>query len=262
ALTYSNSDDTLWLAPQASERAYQFSMTGSYLGHFDTNDSPNALAPGCNGINRINGLSARSDAIYVTGRCTSYFRYSTSGTLLGSVSMSGASEPADIACDDTTFGLPVNWLRDNGGNRIIAIQVEAGSCLAGVPGPLKRATGLYATPAIASVDVYPAIPPRSSHAVYFPNFSAVLYDAATGQAIAGKIIDFFADGLPGLGIGRRWLCSAVTNSGGRATCGGVEPEVYTIVGLGYQAVFAGDAGYQMSLARGTLILALGRALPY
>lgn len=112
----------------------------------------------------------------------------------------------------------------------------------------RFATILTANPAVALVR-YPGGP-----TVFFPDLSARLTDAP-GNPIAGRTVEFYAtDVITGT---RALVCSAATDAGGLAACGGVVEEVAAVRGLGYEAVFAGDVLYLPSSDEAPVIVVQG-----
>lgn len=110
----------------------------------------------------------------------------------------------------------------------------------------RRSAEIATRPAIAEV----AYPPPS-HEVLFPNLSSTLTDGETGEPLAGREITFYATSI--LTTTRAAICTATTGSDGIASCGGVSEELAAILGLGYEAEFAGDAYYTGVVAPGSLV---------
>lgn len=78
--------------------------------------------------------------------------------------------------------------------------------------------------------------------------SATLTRTRDGSPIAGRTVTFST-------TAGATICSAVTDSQGRASCGGVLSVVPALLGLGYNASFAGDPSYQPSRGAGSLVVA-------
>jgi hypothetical protein len=78
-----------------------------------------------------------------------------------------------------------------------------------------------------------------------PVFKAHLTRTDTGAPVVGRTVSFVAGG--------RVQCTAVTDSGGLAQCGGLISSLVAIVGLGYDAVFVGDFDYLPSSDHGPII---------
>lgn len=74
---------------------------------------------------------------------------------------------------------------------------------------------------------------------------ATLTHARTGAPVAGRRIVFSAGGSP--------VCSATTDAAGVARCSGLRPLLRTVLGLGYDARFAGESRFAEASAHGALI---------
>lgn len=109
----------------------------------------------------------------------------------------------------------------------------------------RHSTRLAADPAIASVRG------SAGNDLYFPNLTATLTEAAASNAIVGRLVTFSATDL--LTGATETICTATTDSSGRATCSGLLEEVAAIRGLGYRAVFEGDLVYAGSSATAPIV---------
>lgn len=109
-------------------------------------------------------------------------------------------------------------------------------------------TTLVANPAIAEV--------LPGAIVYFPNLSATLTESITGDRIAGAVIDFYAtNSVTGETV---LVCSAVTDGDGLASCGGALEGSSAVLGLGYEARYAGlQDVYHASSDEGSLTSVAG-----
>jgi hypothetical protein len=120
--------DSLWYAPQGSERVYHFTTSGQLLGYFDTDAGASALVPDCV-ANTLSGIAAGSSSLYLAaGSCGRAFRYAKSdgaSSKLGTFPMTGGA--GDIECDDITFGPDAVWVRGTDGH-LRAIEAPAGLC--------------------------------------------------------------------------------------------------------------------------------------
>ena len=133
-LAYDATTDSLWFAPQLSQRIYHLTTAGDLLGSVDTNDAPGSLFPECP-ANGVSGLAAGADSLYLgAGTCGSGFRYAKSdtqtATKLSSFAVE-ASSAGDVECDDRTFSATVLWVRDASAGRLRAIEVAPGTCTMG-----------------------------------------------------------------------------------------------------------------------------------
>ena len=74
---------------------------------------------------------------------------------------------------------------------------------------------------------------------------ATLTHARTGAPVAGRRIVFSAGGSP--------VCSATTDAAGVARCSGLLALLGTVLGLGYDARFAGEPRFATASAHGALL---------
>jgi hypothetical protein len=74
---------------------------------------------------------------------------------------------------------------------------------------------------------------------------ATLTHARTEAPVAGRRIVFSAGGSP--------VCSATTDAAGVARCSGLRPLLGTVLGLGYDARFAGEPRFAAASAHGALV---------
>ncbi|MDP9073081.1 MAG: DUF11 domain-containing protein [Actinomycetota bacterium] len=82
-----------------------------------------------------------------------------------------------------------------------------------------------------------------------PQFRAQLRNTATNTGIARQKVSF--------SVGGTFVCSAVTDDQGFASCGGPVPDVLSILSLGYLATFSGTSVYLPSTAHGPIIIVVG-----
>lgn len=107
----------------------------------------------------------------------------------------------------------------------------------------KHATGLVADPALARI--------TENGATTFQGLSAVLTSRSSGEPAAGRTIDFFViDAATGT---QEAICTGVTGSDGRATCGGAIDQALVLRGLRYRAVFGGDVVLDPSNAEAPVV---------
>ena len=133
-----------------------------------------------------------------------------------------------------------------GGGTGMTIAPHASVSVATVLGAVQShplPTTLVAEPAIARIG--PGL------TVNFPNLKATLR-TSTGDGIPGKVIAFSAGG--------KFVCAAVTDANGLASCGGLTQALAVVLSLGYKANFAGDAGWLASSATGNLLVVGGLKL--
>lgn len=114
-----------------------------------------------------------------------------------------------------------------------------------------KMTGLLVTQKPTVLRANPSIIHVTALEIYLPNVSAVLVDGA-GNPIQGREIIFTeADFL--LGDPTLEICRAVTDSTGLASCGGLAEEIAAVLGVGYEATFAGDAMWLPAEDHGPLV---------
>jgi hypothetical protein len=140
-LAYDATTDSLWYAPQLSQRIYHLNTAGQLLGYFDTNDASGSLFPDC-ATNGVSGLAAGADSLYVAaGNCAKGFRYTKSDTQ-SALKVSAFKAPAgsgDLECDNVTFPATVVWTRSVADGHLRAVEVAPGTCAFGGGVTLNRA---------------------------------------------------------------------------------------------------------------------------
>jgi hypothetical protein len=132
-LAYDAKTDSLWYAPQSSQRVYHLTTAGQLIGYFDTNETSGSLFPDCL-TNGVTGLAAGADSVYVAaGDCTKGFRYAKSdtqtATKLSTFRAPGGS--GDVECDNVTFPATVVWVRSVADGHLRAVEVTPGTCVFG-----------------------------------------------------------------------------------------------------------------------------------
>ncbi|HEV8685714.1 MAG TPA: hypothetical protein VGQ84_00410 [Gaiellaceae bacterium] len=142
-LAYDAKTDSLWYAPQSSQRVYHLTTAGQLIGYFDTNETSGALFPDCL-TNGVSGLAAGADSLYVAaGDCAKGFRYTKSDSL-AATKLSAFKAPAgsgDVACDSVTFAATVLWFRSLADGHLRAVEVAPGTCVFGGGVPLAKSVG-------------------------------------------------------------------------------------------------------------------------
>lgn len=142
-LAYDATSDSLWYAPQLSQRIYHVTTAGQLLGFFDTNDASGSLFPDCL-TNGVSGLAAGADSLYVAaGDCAKGFRYtkSDSQTALKLGSFKAPAGSGDVECDDVTFPATVMWVRSVTDGHLRAVEVTPGTCAFGGGVKLNHSAG-------------------------------------------------------------------------------------------------------------------------
>jgi hypothetical protein len=142
-LAYDAKTDSLWYAPQLSQRIYHLTTAGQLIGYFDTNETSGSLFPDCL-TNGVSGLAAGADSVYLAaGECTKGFRYAKSDSLTAT-KLSTFRAPAssgDLECDSVTFSATVVWVRSVGDGHLRAVEVAPGTCTFGGGVPLAKTVG-------------------------------------------------------------------------------------------------------------------------
>lgn len=115
-----------------------------------------------------------------------------------------------------------------------AIVAATGSAVAGPISAVwgQIATSLDASPVVAFVS--PAV-----QTVYAPNLTATLTTSAGG--VVGRTVGFYVGAAPGT-----LVCTAVTGTGGVASCQDPAATAQALANLGFEARFAGDPTYLAS----------------
>jgi hypothetical protein len=112
-------------------------------------------------------------------------------------------------------------------------------------------TGIIVNPMPSVLEAFPSIIHVSGVQIYFPNVSARLTDAGGVPIVGREIVFSEADFL--LGVVGTEICRATTDSTGLASCGGLVEEIATVLGVGYEAAFAGDALWLPSDDHGPIV---------
>jgi hypothetical protein len=142
-LAYDATTDSLWYAPQGTQRVYHVTTAGQLIGWFDTNETSGSLFPDCL-TNGVSGLAAGGNSLYLAaGDCARSFRYTKSDSV-SATKLSAFSAPAsagDIECDSVTFPATVVWVRSVTDGHLRAVEVTPGTCATGGGVPLAKTVG-------------------------------------------------------------------------------------------------------------------------
>jgi hypothetical protein len=164
AIAYDGADDTLWFAPEDSQRVYHFTTAGQLLGYFDTNEVSGSLFPECT-TNGVSGLAAGANSVYLAaGACASAFRYGKSDTVTPT-KLSAFKAPAgasDVECDSLTFPATVVWMRSTVDGRLRAVEVAPGTCVFGGGVAIVNTTGWMSGAGNESVLNAGVVPPAET----------------------------------------------------------------------------------------------------
>jgi hypothetical protein len=132
-LAYDATTDSLWYAPQGTQRVYHLTTAGQLIGWFDTNETSGSLYPDCL-TNAVAGIAAGANSVYVAGGdCAKGFRYSKSDSI-SATKLSSFNAPAgagDVECDNVTFPATVLWMRSTVDGHLRAVEVAPGTCIFG-----------------------------------------------------------------------------------------------------------------------------------
>jgi hypothetical protein len=159
-----------------------------------------------------------------------------SGPSSGTISISGATATYTPAVDFNGVDTFIYRATDPSGASTTA---KGTVTVIGLP---LIGTTLKADPATALVEVKVGVP--ISARVVLLRLGATL-KTVSGTPLVGKQIDFT--------IGTKFICSALTDVNGFATCGTRSDGLAATLNLGYRAVFNGDADYSPSADTGSLI---------
>jgi len=122
-INYDATDDTIWYAPDTSERIYHYRTIPDVFGTaqlvdgtpwVDVDFPPNDMSTEC-GYSIVSGIAVGGSYLFVNvNGCPRYFQYTKTGIKVASYPMNSA--PAgDIECDDrsySSYGVAVLWARD------------------------------------------------------------------------------------------------------------------------------------------------------
>jgi len=163
-INYDRADDTIWYAPDATQRIYHYSTAPSALGgavtvsatpYVDLTVAPNDMLAEC-GYSQSSGVAVGGADLFITvAGCPYYFEYSKTGTKVRAVPVTSASS-GDWECDNLSYSVSVLWARDGWGGHIRAYeQPSATACVyGGGPAPAPAPGGLLGLPPV----VAPAAP--------------------------------------------------------------------------------------------------------
>lgn len=188
-LAYDGTNDSLWYAPQGTQRIYHFNTAGQLLGYFDTNDASGSLFPDCIS-NRVSGVAAGAGSLYLSaGECAKGFRYTKSDSQ-AALKLSAFTAPAvsgDVECDNLTFSATVVWVRSIGDGRLRAVEVAPGTCVFGGGVALNR-SNRWMSGAGEALDVTdPTV--GVQHAFH------ILCDPATGAEPNNMVVNWKKNGI-------------------------------------------------------------------
>jgi hypothetical protein len=154
-----DASDSLWYAPQGSERIYHFTITGRLLSSFDTNDGASALVPDCL-TNGVSGIAAGKSSLFLSaGTCGRAFQYAKNDS--GSAAKLGtfnAPSAGDVECDDVTFEVHAVWVRGASDGHLRALEIPAGMCTLG-GGTILDNTKRWMSGSGTAIAEFDAVPP-------------------------------------------------------------------------------------------------------
>jgi hypothetical protein len=147
-IAYDSHPDSIWIAPDSTQRMYHFDTvgarllptdtlnTGTMLGWYDTNEPGQAMEDQC-GTNNASGIAVANHGLDSNGgpvaitydtalECRTWFRYrgDDDNTPIKQASFSTwtGTAQADAECDDLTFKSPALWIRDSSDGRFFAFD--------------------------------------------------------------------------------------------------------------------------------------------
>ncbi|HKW77931.1 MAG TPA: hypothetical protein VJQ09_02460 [Candidatus Limnocylindria bacterium] len=136
-IAYDRADDSIWYSPDATSRIYHYRTTPDALGTAD----PVPATPWVDvdvtaqcGYNQSSGVATGGTSLFVTVTgCPFFFEYSKTGTKLAwyPVNYAGQQSTQDAECDDTSYAVPVLWIKDGYASRIRAYELPVASCALG-----------------------------------------------------------------------------------------------------------------------------------
>ncbi len=129
-INYDGTDDTIWYAPDTSERIYHYSTIPDALGtaqlvpatpFVDVDVPPNDMYLEC-GYSQVSGVSVGGPTLLINiAGCAAYFEYTKRGTKVGSYPIQ-TTISGDTECDDRSYSVSVFWARGGWNGRIYAYQ--------------------------------------------------------------------------------------------------------------------------------------------
>jgi hypothetical protein len=129
-INYDGTDDSIWYAPDTSERIYHYSTIPDISGtaqlvagtpYIDVDVPPNDMLPEC-GYSQVSGVAVGGPSLFINiAGCLTYFEYTKTGTKVGSYPIQPAIS-GDAECDDRSYAVSVIWSRGGWNGRIYAHQ--------------------------------------------------------------------------------------------------------------------------------------------
>ena len=145
-INYDSQDDTIWYAPDTSERIYHYRTMPNSMGTaqlvdgtpwVDVDVPPNDMYTEC-GYSQVSGVAVGGAYLIVNvAGCPHYFKYTKTGTKIASYPMQPPTS-ADIECDNLSYSVSVIWARDGWttGHIYAFEQPFSNACIYG-GGPLR-----------------------------------------------------------------------------------------------------------------------------
>ena len=129
-INYDAADDTIWYAPDTTERIYHYRTFPNALGtaqlvdatpFVDVDVAPNNMYLEC-GYSQVSGVAVGGPNLLINiAGCPSFFEFTKTGTKVGSYPIQPPPS-GDTECDDQSYSVPVFWARDGGNGHIYAYQ--------------------------------------------------------------------------------------------------------------------------------------------
>ncbi len=120
-INYDAADDTIWYAPDTSDRIYHYRTVPDALGTaqlvdgtpwVDVDVPPNDMFLEC-GYSQVSGVAVGGSYLFINiAGCPRYFQYTKTGIKVASYPMGPIPPSGDIECDNRSYNVSVIWSRD------------------------------------------------------------------------------------------------------------------------------------------------------
>jgi hypothetical protein len=129
-INYDGTDDSIWYAPDTTERIYHYQTIPDAFGtaqltaqnpFVDVDVPPNDMFNVC-GYSQVSGVAVGGADLFINvAGCAAYFEYSKGGLRVGAYPMQPPTS-GDIECDDRSYNVAVIWAREGWNGHIYAYQ--------------------------------------------------------------------------------------------------------------------------------------------
>lgn len=137
-IAYDAADDTIWYAPDATTRIYHYQTGADAFGTAQlvaANPFVDVDTTAQCGFSQSSGVATGGPSLFVSvAGCPYYFELAKTGAFVGAYAYNwaGTQSTQDVECDDSTFGVPVFWIKDGYDGHIRAFeQPRASACARG-----------------------------------------------------------------------------------------------------------------------------------